>query len=251
MNFYKTAYGNVAFKLDCSNIIVRLSGGFDSAVMLYTIAFLLNENNLSPSIYPLTVRKINNPNNDPAMDKANPYPVVDTILDYVKDKFPNLDVKPTQRLDVDNWWLDNDTGKIYSNAQDELLLKIIKDYNLDTDVVSYNGVTKNPDVHIGEEKHNPEKNRQVPLIIGAIANSRSVYHNTKQFGHEIEPFRNFDKRIVFSLADRFGILQDMLSITRSCEGLREATDNFTTTCKTSPICWWCYEREWANKNYEK
>lgn len=250
MVFYDTAYGKIAFNLDYSNIIVRMSGGFDSAVMLCGIATALRDHGKTASIYPMTVRKIKNPTGDDANDKANPYPVVAGILDYVKLKFPELDIKEPQRLDIPKWW-QGDSDKNYTRAQDELLVSIFEKFDLGDDVVSYNGVTKNPEMTIGEEETNPAKNRQVPVIADAIPDTHSVCYQTKKFKCEMEPFRNFDKRIVFSFADRLDVLTDLLEITRSCEGLRSATDNFTTTCKAKPICWWCYEREWAKQNYEK
>lgn len=250
MVFYDTAYGKIAFNLDYSNIIVRLSGGFDSAVMLYALATALKEHNVSPVIYPMTVRKKGNLHNDPGQAKANPYPVVDEILSYVKKDFPELNIATPQRLDLKKWWKDPKKN-LYTKAQDELILKVVNDFNLGKDFVTYNGVTKNPDINISEEEVNPEIHRQVINIAGQIKGTLSVQMLSRKFNCEMEPFRNFDKRAVFSLADRLGILEDMLKITRSCEGVSAATDNFTTTCKTKPICWWCYEREWANKNYEK
>lgn len=250
MVFYDTAYGKIAFNLDYSNLLVRLSGGFDSAVMLYALATALKEHNVSATIYPITVRKVGNPTKDAGNDKANPYPVVDIILNYVKKDFPDLIIENPQRLDINKWWKGN-PGKKYSGAQDELILKVINDFNLGKDFAIYNGVTMNPNITIGEEKVNPEMHRQVIIAAGKIEGTLSVQLLSQKFNCEMEPFRNFDKRAVFSLADRLGILEDMLSITRSCEGFRRATDNFTTTCKTKPICWWCYEREWANENYER
>jgi 7-cyano-7-deazaguanine synthase in queuosine biosynthesis len=60
------------------------------------------------------------------------------------------------------------------------------------------------------------------------------------------PWRNADKRIVFWLAKEHSILNDMLKLTRSCEGDQWNTENFTKECGE---CWWCLERNWAKTYY--
>jgi len=51
---------------------------------------------------------------------------------------------------------------------------------------------------------------------------------------------------VFWLAKEAGILDDMLHLTRSCEGGPDETHDFTKVCGE---CWWCLERDWAHENY--
>jgi 7-cyano-7-deazaguanine synthase in queuosine biosynthesis len=50
------------------------------------------------------------------------------------------------------------------------------------------------------------------------------------------------------LANELGVLQDLLELTRSCEGGPVETEKFTKECG---VCWWCLERQWGYQNYKK
>lgn len=56
------------------------------------------------------------------------------------------------------------------------------------------------------------------------------------------PYKNVDKMWVADQYRRFGLIDTLFPLTRSCEGLADATNGFTDTCQN---CWWCSERDWA------
>lgn len=263
---YENKFGNVAIDVSDNHLIINLSGGFDSALLLYMLAKTITDTGAGSTIWPITVRKLGNEANNPGFDKANPYPVVEGIIAYVRKKFPLVDIKDTTPGDVTNWWNDNDTGKPYVDAQRALVGKLLTNITAEFPgavPISYTGVTKNPNFVIGEEKftvtdelgnvtiihRNPEKHRDIDSS-PVVENTASVIH-VFPGGVHYDSFRNADKRITMSFASEFGILNDLLDITRSCEGRRARTNNFTTTCQESPKCWWCHEREWALANYDK
>ena len=111
----------------------------------------------------------------------------------------------------------------------------------------YNGVTKNPPgdsgVPASEENHRDHYDHNY-MLGSATALSRGSH----DFVAEYAPIRNADKRITMWLADYLGVLEDLLPITRSCEGGPVETENFTKECMQ---CWWCLERKWALDNYNK
>jgi hypothetical protein len=156
------------------------------------------------------------------------------------------------------WWIESN----FLEAQSAFRHNLHKELNIEG-IIDYTGVTKNPDMVIGQDflpeldennneiivHRNPEKHRDT-IVIPFIENTVSVI---KKFENEsfLNPFRNADKRITFSLASDYGILDFLLENTRSCEGRRQQTHNFTTVCYRDIRCWWCHEREWALNNYDK
>jgi hypothetical protein len=242
MNYlYDTSYGKIHIDLSSNNIIVRASGGFDSSVLLYAIANAASELDKGKdfTIYPITVVKIGNEKDVYDLDKHCPLDNLENILNFIRKSFPNITVNDVIPMSITEWW----KQKVFLNAQDTLRSSVVTSLKIQKDYLEYNGITKNPDIVIGHEGFNPEVHRQKILEEFAISNTISAKR-----GNEVLPFRNFDKRAVFSLADRLNILEEMLTITRSCEGRSIDTDNFTKVCG---VCWWCCEREWAKLNYER
>jgi len=245
----KTPWGNVVFKLE-ENIIIRLSGGFDSATLLYTLCDII-EKEPDPTYYkiiPITVTKVGNKYNDPKKNKANLFLTSDNVIKHAKKRYPLVHIVDSEKLEIHEWWKDS---TLYTKRQQDLIDKVTKSFK-NNNWIEYNGVTKNPDIDISPFEKNPELHRQKKLVRGAIKDTVSVHF---PFCNAIEPFRNADKRIVFSLAKQHNVLDELLEISRSCEGGSGATNNFTIDCKDGPysdeyVCWWCVEREWALKNYD-
>lgn len=120
-------------------------------------------------------------------------------------------------------------------------------YKLKNDVIlycEYDGVTKNPSkdslVPQSEESHRDFYDEN---YVKGVATS--IEHDI-EFTAYYHPFRNSDKRITIWLANNLNILEDLLPITRSCEGGPDETENFTKECMQ---CWWCLERHWALENF--
>lgn len=254
-DMYITPYGNVYINKKTESTGIRLSGGLDSAVVLYMIASTFNKYSIKTPIYPITVRRINT-TEFTEYDRVNIYPYVDTIIDYIRSKFPNVVIKDSKKLDADLWWpTEHKDGKnignytfaqtTLSNYQTWRFTRpyIFKEKNpqLGEDILycEYTGTTMNPSEDSGvpqsEESHRDKKTNDY------IENTASAIY-VDDFIAYIEPFRNADKRITIWLAKHLGILEDLLPITRSCEGGPVETEEFTKECMK---CWWCLERHWA------
>ena len=86
---YETPYGKVFINVNSKNVGIFLSGGLDSAVILYLIAKAFTENNINVPIQPVTIRR-GNPTNMKEFDRVDIYPYADKIINFVKSKFPNI-----------------------------------------------------------------------------------------------------------------------------------------------------------------
>lgn len=253
---YNTPYGDVLINHTIKNIGIRLSGGFDSAVMLYAIAHALTETKSIAQIYPMTIRRTNSSEYF-KYDRVDSYLYADAVAEYVKAAFPNVIIHPAIKEDANYWWaadhIDGKNISSYTNAQQNLARynkwKFTRSNRENDEVlyIDYTGTTKNPigtEVPPSEESHrdynrtNIVCDEAVTTLLQDASNEHVVY---------VEPFRNADKRITMWLADSFSILEDLLIITKSCEGGPVETNGFTKECG---LCWWCLEKKWAANNYK-
>lgn len=259
---YNTPYGNVLIHYAAKSIGVRVSGGFDSAVMLYLIAKTLSETNSTAQIYPFTVRRVNT-TSDYSYNRVNSYTYADAVIEYVKKQYPNVVIHPAIKEDANYWWVaDHINGRnlsSYTTAQQNLSRynkwrlarqRIVNELRPDdTDImyIDYGGTTRNPAAGIIPQSEESHRDALSKNLISGDSVTTLVSDLTNQYVVYLEPFRNADKRITMWLANNHSILQDMLCMTKSCEGGPHETHNFSKDCG---VCWWCLEREWALENYK-
>jgi hypothetical protein len=257
---YETPYGNVLININTKYVGIFLSGGLDSAVILYLIAKSFSENNITTPIQPVTIRR-GNPTLLTEYDRVNIYPYADKIINYVRNKFPEVNILDTLKEDANYWWASvHENGRnigSYTFLQTVLSNYLIWSYtrsniienyfnsSYDYLYCEYFGTTKNPpkesSVPQSEESHRDYFTENYVKDCATTINS-----GYKDYIAYYQPFRNADKRITMWLANQFDILEDLLPITRSCEGGPIETENFTKECME---CWWCLERHWALINY--
>ena len=259
VKYYNTPYGMVYINVDAVHAGIKLSSGFDSALLLYMTALAASELNPELIIRPLTVRRAN-ATNFSHWDRVDNVANVEKIIAWVRSCFPQLEIRDTLVYDAEHWYYCEPDEPIvgaqhtYVMAQNVLSAYIANDTLIEENEkftyksLMYNGVTKNPDFELSG--FNPERKRNLKVESEvAIDNSVSVIRTYTRLGGmcDIEAFRNADKRISFWLADSLGILDTLLTVSRSCEGNRDATNNWTEECME---CWWCYERQWAHETYK-
>ena len=254
IKIYQTPYGDVHIPVGSPIITVRTSGGFDSGLLLYLVAQTCAELNPSAVIQPITVVRTNQEDR-PNWHRVDNRPIVDNIVEWVQSQVPTVNVKTKQWTDAIEWWTNGNVS--YTDAQRNLVKQnyraLTEDDNADyvCGIHDFNGVTKNPPVPM--TINNMHQHREIKRDVNdknapAIAeNSCTVVHNKDgRDGRFVEPFRNADKRVVMWLSNNLGIIETLDTLTRSCEGGREETDNWTKVCGT---CWWCQERDWAKSAY--
>lgn len=106
--------------------------------------------------------------------------------------------------------------------------------------IVYSAITANPpkdiaDSFCGEHKNSEQQDRD-PAIQRPTFISDTF----------CTPFTNINKKKIKELYDYLGVTKSLFPITRSCEGFKSKTENFTKTCNT---CWWCLERKWAFETF--
>jgi hypothetical protein len=258
----KTPYGDVYINHSAKTFGIRVSGGFDSSLMLYLLAKSLSENNSTAVVYPMTIKKWNTIDNE-WFDAADTFAYADKVIDWVRQKFPSVNIQDSLKRGAEFWWIPQmvngqDRGS-YLNTQNMLssylnwqnVTKYLWD-NPDTATdellyCEYTGTTKNPSLHLTDFPGSIESHRD-NLKPNAIVEGSPTVAFFDEYYCEYEPFRNADKRLTFWLADNLGILQDLLALTRSCEGGPLETEKFTKECGE---CWWCQERDWAYRHYKR
>jgi hypothetical protein len=258
---YNTPYGDIHICNDSKAVGIFLSGGLDSAILLYLIAKTLSENNSEAIIQPFTVNRTN-PSEFRKFDRVDLYPYANGIVSYVRSKFPNANIADPLTRDADYWWIDKiingrSIGPVYEAAftiarflrwkfTNSDAIEQYKPNIGDLLYVEYCGVTKNPSKEVlpqcpeiyRDDKHpNELASGSATVFFPNVDNPFYIY---------LEPFRNSDKRITMWIANNLGILTDLLPITRTCEGGPARTENFTKECME---CWWCLEKYWTLENY--
>lgn len=239
---YNTEYGNIIFDVDINHAILLFSGGFDSSVLLYALANALTITNRHSicSIHPILVERIGPRKGLPNLYKMPMLPVATNVIDFVKSKYPLVKINDIYVKELGQWWFPD----VFINAQTGAINQLLNKFNINSKYMVYNGVTKNPDYTIANlEIKSGEAYRDTIDIDGSVKNSISVIH-----GRAFEPFRNGDKLATFALADKLGVLDEMLRLSRSCARFSFQTNNFETTC-THDVCWPCTELDWAKANY--
>jgi len=264
MKTYNTPYGDVFIDTNSKQNVIALSGGFDSAVLLYCLAKTLNDKFSDAVIYPFTVQR-GNPTDLKKYDRVHIIPYVRSIIKYVREKFPRVTIKDSV-IEVANyhWVAENVNGaniSSYTKSQDTALRYLmwrhknqtftISNDNFDNSITIYNGVTRNPPPGCIPDSEETHRDKLHPIQnspgVATVYFESSRWVGKFSFDHnDHQTWRNADKRVVFWVADQEGVLDDMLNMTRSCEGGPVETENFTKVCGE---CWWCLEREWAHKNY--
>ena len=268
-NKFATPYGDVYINTVAKHNSIRLSGGFDSAVVLYMLAKTLSDyNNTDAVIHPFTVQR-SNPTTIEEYERVDCVQYAKQIIDYVRKCFPNVTINDTIVEPANYWWVhrfvDGANVSSYGTAQEtvsnylrwrygdgntELFPKppyYVTPQNLI--YCEYNGLTRNPPVDALPQSDESHRDNIDPNVV--IKNSLTVLHTNKAnslWHYQYEPFRNGDKRVPFWIADNLDILDTLLTITRSCEGDIYNTENFTKECSE---CWWCLERRWGHENFAK
>jgi hypothetical protein len=258
---YDTPYGSVLINTNAKSVGIFLSGGIDSAVILYLIAKTFFEKSINVPIQPVTVRR-GNPTDITKFDRVDIYPYVEKIIKYTREKFPSVVIYDTIKEEANYWWAAKHTDgrniSSYTSAQETLSNflewkfarpEIVKNTNSqkghDILYCEYYGTTKNPPKDSGVPQS--EESHRDNIFNYITGSSTTIERGITDFIALYAPFRNADKRITMWLANNLGILKDLLLITRSCEGGPVETANFTKECMK---CWWCLERHWALHNYK-
>jgi hypothetical protein len=230
----------IPFDKDWNKIAVSISGGADSALLTNILCQRIIELSADTEIH--FIHNIR-------CWKTRPWQkhVADKVIEYFVDKFKSINfivhynfVPPDLEHANTGKTIKDEYGKLVSG--DTIELRSFAEYTCFKNNISsyYNAITKNPNISLN----------------GEIA-SRNIDPNQDNFRLMImehlgmtacHPFRFVDKSWIMSTY-KFLNLQELLSITRSCEGEFENINyktykpgQYVPLCNN---CFWCKERTWG------
>lgn len=222
-----------------------VSGGTDTALLLYVLGKYIIENKRDVSILPFHICYMDRPAFKDALNVTN---------------------KVRELLNCDHNVIENIHFEIFTHKTDQFVSDWIQGNFLDKNIVDlfYSGWTQNPkDKNFKSQSKTVAKGRdggwghiRRPLFRDEFCTEEqkmeSVKNNTP-LPHPIYPegfpryylecpFANVDKKFISEMFDFFKITDELFPLTFSCIGTFLETDGFTKPCGG---CFWCKEKEWA------
>lgn len=204
------------------NICVNMSGGADSALLLYMLLEYCDKNIPDAKIYVLTCSN----------ERTGWYnakwasTALNRILEITKSK-----------LVVGHLTYFAETQDRSQINQYEDILHVQFGCTL-----FVHGTTQNPpqDIeHLLEGRFKPRDPGNTMVI------SRTNYLNNLQYTERYMPLIKVDKRMVAYLYNLFGLTDTLLDYTRSCEQKEWMNNDDPWMTNHCGECWWCKERKWA------
>jgi len=200
----------VEFRIYDGTIGINLSGGVDSALILYLLMRYS-----SSKIHAFTIAS------------EQKFRVNSNVAVNVINKCIDL----TNNLNIEH-------HTIYHPVQNEKLLHTLPKLflkNRSIDMV-YTGVTANPPIDICNT-FNEER-----VVIRDYEFDKAVLFDNESY---YNPWANCHKKDIASMYNHFDLLNTLFPLTRSCEYLK--ADSSTTVAHNYHCgkCWWCQERMWG------
>ena len=233
----------IHFDPTAKNILISLSGGADSTVLTYMICDYIEKNNYATKVYCMTLVRF---------WKNKPWltPMAKDVFNYLKERFPNIiqeqvwgflppefeDV-PLSRLQKPELF-----QRLPKEANCDVLVTVdFQDYVMKTYAIEwiYTGITMNPPFATEDEP--------------TFRNEEFVKDNWNWAisGPAINPFGLLRKNFTMAQYKNYN-LQDLLKLTRSCEGdvfeFGEAYLHIPTYPPECGHCFFCQEKKWAIEN---
>jgi hypothetical protein len=247
----------IYFNEDDDNISVDLSAGADSTMLFYILATIITTLKVKPKIVVLTMIRFWE--TKPSIEDN-----VTVILDYFKEKFPNLDIirelcfvppslesTPMKDITFDN----NNKSKFEPHimegadaavyAIDNFNRYIREKYKIKR---SYGGTTTNPDIIWTDDSAGPEFRKKRMLSD----------HDLRMYSMDWprqDPFLYVQKNWIMAQYENFNIT-DLRDLTRSCSTIPtvlntvHGKDNWHVIGSeyVCGVCFFCNERNWAQNN---
>lgn len=224
---------------------ISLSGGLDSASLLY----LVSTHYPQIEIAPYTCRDLNAPKDAEAAEK---------IVKWMQKEFPNNKIREIQIFDFNDrtedfvTWIEVQKARKkypqFDNLNDSGISKIIQVDRISWKLMSQfpgavrlDGMTRNPPTQDMKrlgfyERAERRRDKDQPLV----EEWRTDYD--KKILYIYQAYANVDKKFVAGVYKDYNLMNTLFPLTRSCTGTAKQTDNFTRECHQ---CFWCHEKKWA------
>lgn len=238
---------------------ISVSGGTDSTCLFYLLAKQIDK-----PIYPIHGIDIHRPNSKwhikeiydiirKMCPQSNLHPIQyfeynmkpqphNCFLCYNKEHVPNY-----YRQKADKMYKENKTKGLDSAgfakrlAHDDGYYNIAKKENIPIIIF---GMTASPPLHIMEQLGMPYEKRRLKHR----TQKSFIHEDSEKIYHSFSPLINKDKSYVADIYKKHDLMKNVFPLTSSCIGFHNDTNGFTEPCKK---CYWCYEKKWAFKTYDK
>ena len=227
------------------NWLIALSGGTDSALMLWFVCKLFPHKRI-------VCHTGTDESKDPFVgDYAS------EIFEWMQEQYPHVNLihekykfnsRERRHLDVARKEIEaSDTPEIFpsilghakSVATREKKAPIREKYNI---TFSMHGISKNPPIEVQEKygfTHVAEGRRNFTYPEVDFKQSGYVHYM---------PWRNVDKSFIAEIYKQYDLLETLFPLTASCIGDGAKSKWYTEPCKQ---CFWCYEKKWAFGCYDR
>ena len=204
-----------------------LSGGADSAILLYILCKYIKDNNLDITILPITSCVL-----------AKPIMIEGTfrVTNKVRELF-NYDTPFL--LDNFLYYRGRKVFQYDLNAQIMLLKEGVIDFLIGA------GTTFGSEEEM--KANNMWEDRPIHRALDYVP---SEYENLIPGNDKYKiykPFLKVDKRFVAEMYEQYGVMDTLLPVTKSCIAGFSESEGWSKPCKK---CWWCKERFWAFGQYD-
>lgn len=201
-------------------LLIQVSGGLDSALLLYLTAKTIKERNLDLEIQPLSIE---------VPTKAKTLTTARAVIAKVTELLDFKNMRPGAEFHVP---VDEAVNPNKDRFFERTVLQFIKSGEVQFE---YNGNTKNPPYevrrHFSFDEDGREKGRD----------ARTTIYNGIE---SASPHAMVDKQDIISLYKRYDLLEELAPLTLSCD---ENMENIIKYNMSIPCgkCWWCQERAWG------
>ena len=201
-------FWNYDVTVDAKKVGVAVSGGADSALVLYLVALQGVE------VYPYHIR----------IEKFKATPgQAEGVVAKVRELLPNADIKDLSYFDT------TDLNNFIPNYEMASILQ--EKYGINLFIMGTTTAPQDESFTGGECPSDPARNSVGrPLFTNPNPDGKIYYH----------PFVNFDKKALAKLYEEFELMDTLFPITNSC-----VMNILNIGDKPCGKCWWCNEREWA------
>ena len=230
---YQNEYGSVNFwdpypQLNgYKNIGVSVSGGTDSASLLFITCREIVARKLNINLIVQTLYHTDYPNN-----LWN----VNEIVLCMKELFPTVSIEQTS-YDFDN----------------------VKRTKLEAYVENVLNMYENKvyDISFGADSSNPPRSEMEKHNFGGM--DQRILHRDLEEEYvggewcddhivtEYRPYIYIHKKFIAELYKEYDLMDNLFPLTTSCVNGPYETDHFTKPCR---VCWWCHEKKWAFGMYD-
>lgn len=209
------------------NIGIHLSGGADSAILLYIICKYIKENNLKITVLPITSCVLAKP-----IMIEGAFRVTNKVREIFDYDTPFL---------LDNFLYFR--GRKIFKFEQEVNLRLLKEGVVDLLMgagTSYPSEDILKSLDMWEDRPKWRSAELNPSNHENIIPGDSTYQLYK-------PFNRVDKRFTAEMYDIYRVRDSLFPVTRSCIANFAMSKGWSTPCKK---CWWCKERYWAFGEYD-